>query len=100
MSTEQKRPPTHPGEILRLDFLEPLDLSQRELARRLHVDPRTVNDLVHGRRGVTAHVAIRLATLFGKSAAFWLHLQKRYELDVAEDEADAVRAEVTPLSAG
>jgi antitoxin HigA-1 len=89
--------PTHPGEILLEEFLQPLDMSQRELARRLGVEPRRVNELIHGKRSVTADTALRLARLFGTTPTFWLNLQMRYELDVAEDDADAIRDEVEPL---
>ena len=89
--------PTHPGEILLEEFLQPLDMSQRELARRLGVEPRRINELIHGKRSVTADTALRLARLFGTTPTFWLNLQMRYELDVAEDDADAIRDEVEPL---
>jgi addiction module HigA family antidote len=89
--------PTHPGVIIKEEFLEPLDMSQRELARRLNVDPRRVNELIHGKRGITADTAMRLSTLFGTTASFWLNLQTRYELDVAKDQAGRIRDEVQPL---
>jgi len=92
-----KIPPTHPGEILSEEFLQPFGLSQRELARRLDVEPRRVNELIHGKRSITADTALRLARLFGTTPAFWLNLQMRYELDVAEEDADAIRDQVEPL---
>lgn len=95
--SKKKNTPTHPGEILLDEFLKPLDMSQRDLARRLNVEPRRVNELVHGKRSVTADTALRLGRLFGTTPAFWLNLQMRYELDVAEDDAEAIRKEVEPL---
>lgn len=89
--------PIHPGEILLEEFLQPLDMGQRELARRLGVEPRRVNERIHGRRSVTADTALRLARLFGTTPTFWLNLQMRYELDLAEDDAASVRNEVEPL---
>jgi len=97
MATKEKIPATHPGTILKEEFLEPYDLSQSELARRLHVDKRRINELVHGQRSITADTANRLAAFFGTTVAFWLNLQNRYEIDLAEDEADEIRKEVQPL---
>jgi addiction module HigA family antidote len=79
--------------------LEPLGLSQSELARQLHVDKRRVNELIHGKRAVTADTANRLSAFFGTTAAFWLNMQTRYELDVAEDKAEAIREQITPYQA-
>ena len=73
--------PVHPGEILEKDFMEPLGLSQNELARRIGVPPRRINEIIHGKRGITADTAIRLGKLFGTSAQIWLNLQAHYELD-------------------
>lgn len=84
MATE-KIPPTHPGEILRQEFLEPLGLSPRELADGLGVDPRRISEILGGRRAVTADMALRLARFFDMTPGFWLGLQKQYELDMAED---------------
>lgn len=98
MATEKKIPATHPGTILRVEFLDPMGLSQSELARRLNVDKRRVNEVVRGRRAVTADTALRLATFFGTSPGFWLNLQKQYELDVAEDDRERIQKEVTPYA--
>jgi len=76
----ENRAPVHPGEILRHEFLEPLGLTQTELAERLHVPFQRVNELVNGRRGVTPGTAIRLARLFGTTPALWMNLQSRYDL--------------------
>ena len=73
--------PIHPGKILEQEFLMPLELSQNELARQIGVPPRRINEIVHGRRSITADTAIRLGMAFGTTAQFWLNLQSRYELD-------------------
>ncbi len=80
-----KLAPIHPGEILLAEFLEPLALSQYRLAHDLSVRPRRINDIVHGKRGITADTALRLGRYFGTSAQFWLNLQTRYDLEVESD---------------
>lgn len=91
----KKIPPVHPGEILLEEFMKPLGLSQNRIGRELNVSPRRINEIVHGKRSVTADTALRLARFFGNSAAFWLGLQMDYDLDVAEDEIAArIREEV------
>ena len=74
------RPPTHPGEMIRAEFLEPLGLTQRELAKRLGVSYPRVNELVQGHRGVTPDTALRLERLLGMEAQFWLNLQLVWDL--------------------
>ena len=87
--------PVHPGEILQEEFLVPLAISQNRLGRDLRVSPRRINEIIHGKRAVTADTALRLACYFGNSAAFWLGLQMDYDLDVAGDElAERIRSEV------
>ncbi len=81
----KKLPPVHPGEILLEDFLKPLGLSQYRLARSLSVPPRRINEIVLGKRAVTADTALRLARFFGTSDRFWLNLQAAYDLDVERD---------------
>jgi addiction module HigA family antidote len=81
----KKIAPVHPGEILNEEFLKPLDISQNKLGRDLGVSPRRINEIVHGKRRVTADTALRLSTYFGNSASFWLGLQMDYDLDLAED---------------
>lgn len=83
---EQKIPPVHPGEILLEEFLEPMNLSQNKLALAIRVPARRINEIVHGKRSVTADTALRLGRFFKMSPQFWLNLQARYDLDVAEDE--------------
>jgi antitoxin HigA-1 len=78
--------PVHPGEVLQEEFLGPLQLSQHRLALDIRVDPRRINEIVQGRRSVTANTALRLARYFGTSPEFWLGLQSQYDLDVEEDE--------------
>ena len=82
---KKKLDPVHPGEILRKEFLEPMDLSQNRLALALGVPARRINEIVLGKRGITADTALRLARYFKMSPQFWLGLQMDYELDVAED---------------
>jgi addiction module HigA family antidote len=83
--TTDKLPPIHPGEVLLHDFLEPLGLSQYRLAHDLSVPPRRINEIVHGKRAVTADTALRLARYFGTSEQFWLNLQSGYDLEVVRD---------------
>jgi addiction module HigA family antidote len=92
-------PPVHPGEILLEDFMKPLGLSQYMLAKRMGVYPRKVNEIVHGKRAITAETALRLARFFGTSAEVWMNLQAHYDLEIARDEvAERVEREVMPLS--
>jgi antitoxin HigA-1 len=77
--------PIHPGEILLAEFLEPLGLSQYRLAKGISVPPRWINEIVHGKRAVTADTALRLARFFGTSDRFWLNLQTRFDLEVEKD---------------
>ena len=75
-----QRTPNHPGEILHEDFLDPMRLTQRELADAIRVPYQRVNELVNGRRGMTASTALRLGRYFGMSAGFWMNLQLRWDL--------------------
>ncbi len=75
---------THPGEILKEEFLYPLDMSARDLAEKLHVPNNRISDLIRGKRGMTADTALRLARHFNTSAAFWMNLQINHDLSVAE----------------
>ena len=81
----KRLPPVHPGEVLLLEFLEPLELSQYRLAKELTVPPRRINEIVHGKRAISADTALRLARFFGTSELFWLNLQATYDLDVERD---------------
>jgi antitoxin HigA-1 len=85
MPMDEKLTPVHPGEILLEEFLKPLGLSQNRLALDIHVPARRINEIVHGKRRITADTALRLARYFQMSPQFWLGLQMDYDLDVAED---------------
>jgi antitoxin HigA-1 len=80
-----KLAPIHAGEVLAEEFLAPLGLSQYRLAQDLSVPPRRINEIVHGKRGISADTALRLARYFGTSPQFWLNLQARYDLEVEQD---------------
>ncbi|WP_414618913.1 HigA family addiction module antitoxin [Calothrix sp. CCY 0018] len=80
MKIPKYRPPTHPGEILLKDFLEPMEITQRQLADALHVPYQRINELVNQKRGITPSTAIRLSKFFGNSSQFWLNLQQNWEL--------------------
>lgn len=86
---EQLLPPIHPGEILYEDLMKPLGLSRNKLAEELGVDPGRINQIVAGRRGITADTALRLARYFGTTPEFWMNLQARYDLEVAKDKIAA-----------
>ncbi len=79
------REPTHPGEMLREEFLIPMNISQRDLADAIHVPYQRVNELVNKKRGITPSTALRLAKFFGMSADFWLNIQMRWELFKAKN---------------
>jgi addiction module HigA family antidote len=81
----KKLAPVHPGEVLQEEFLKPLALSQHRLALDIGVDPRRINEIVLGRRAISANTALRLARYFNTSPEFWLGLQSQYDLDVEED---------------
>jgi addiction module HigA family antidote len=89
--------PIHPGEILREEFLVPLDMSANQLALHLHVPANRISAIVSGERAITADTALRLARFFRTTAEFWMNLQKTYELRLAEDEVGAqIEREVRP----
>ena len=99
MQTQKKLAPVHPGEILLEEFMQPLELSQTRLGRDLGVSPRRINEIVHGKRSITADTALRLSRYFGTSAEFWLGLQADYDLDVASDRlAERIVREVKIFS--
>lgn len=83
---KKKLHPVHPGEILLEEFLKPMDISQNGLALNIGVPARRINEIVLGKRGVTADTALRLARFFGTSAEFWLGLQAQYDLDVTAEK--------------
>ena len=96
----RKLPPVHPGEILAKEFLGPMGISQYRLAKSIGVTPRRVNEIVLGRRTVTADTALRLGRFFGMEAQFWMNLQSWYELESARDALAArLDREVVPYAA-
>ena len=82
---DEKLHPVHPGEVLLEEFLKPMGLSQNRLALDISVPPRRINEIVLGKRSITADTALRMARYFGNSPQFWLGLQRDYDLDIAED---------------
>lgn len=81
----KKLPPTHPGEVLQEEFLKPLGISQYRLAKHLNVPARRINEIVQGKRSISADTALRLARHFGTTDRFWLNLQARYDLEREKD---------------
>jgi len=98
---EMKIPPVHPGDVLLEDFLKPMGISQYRLAKEMHVYPRKINEIVHGKRAITADTALRLSRYFGTSAELWMNLQTLYELETTRD---AIRIqlenEIVPMVQG
>ena len=97
MTTTDKLAPIHPGEVLMEDFIQGFGITQNKLAVSIGVPPRRINEIVHGKRAITADTALRLARYFGTSAQFWLNLQAHYDLDLAEDRVSEQIAAITPL---
>lgn len=91
--------PIHPGEILMEDFIKGFGITQHKLAVSIGVPPRRINEIVHGKRGITADTAIRLARFFGTSDEFWMNLQSNYELRVQRRAIEDDLAKITPLQA-
>ena len=90
--------PIHPGEILMEEFLKPLDISQYRLAKDISVPARRINEIVHGKRSITADTALRLSRYFSLSDRFWLNLQARYDLELEKDKLEGrIEAEVKVL---
>ncbi len=97
--SKREFPPIHPGEILLEEFLKPLDISQYRLAKDISVDPRRINEIVHGKRSISADTALRLGRFFKTSARFWLNLQSHYDLEREEmDLGDRLEDEVKVLA--
>ena len=96
---KRKLAPVHPGEVLLEEFVGPLGLSQYRLSREINVPPRRINEIVHGKRAITADTALRLARFFSTSERFWLNLQSRYDLEIERDRlGDRLRKEVSVLA--
>ena len=97
--TTQQSPPIHPGEILMEEFLTPMGLSQYRVAKDIGVPARRINEIVHGKRGITADTSLRLARFFGMSERFWINLQTHYDLEIERDKlADRLDREVIAYS--
>lgn len=95
----QRLLPIHPGEVLLEEFLNPMGISQYRLAKSLSVPPRRINEIVHGKRAISADTALRLSRFFGSSERFWLNLQTRYDLETEKDRlGDRLNDEVSPLA--
>ena len=95
----KKLPNIHPGEVLLEEFLKPLAISQNKLARAMGVPPRRINEIVHGKRAVTADTAIRLARALGTSEQFWMGLQADYDLEEARKAAQSELKKVENIAA-
>jgi antitoxin HigA-1 len=95
----KKLKPIHPGEQLHQEFMIPLELSSNALARALNVTPARINEIVRGRRGISADTALRLARFFSTSHQFWLNLQANYDVQRAEDESGSKIAKIKPREA-
>ncbi len=99
MKKKNKIPPVHPGEVLLEEFLKPMNISQNQLGRNLEVSPRRINEIVHGKRSITANTALRLAKYFGNSPRFWLGLQMDYDLDLETDKVTSdIEKEIKKLA--
>jgi len=83
---EKKIPPIHPGEILQEEFLRPMEISQYRLAKDISVPARRINEIVQGKRAITANTALRLGRYFGISPQFWINLQSHYDLEIEKDK--------------
>ena len=89
--------PIHPGEVLLEEFLGPLDVTQHHLAVAIGVPPRRINEIVHGKRRISADTALRLARYFGTTDRFWLNLQARHDLETEKDQLGATLEQIQPL---
>jgi addiction module HigA family antidote len=91
------RAPVHPGEMLLTEFLEPMELTQRELADRIRVPYQRINELINGKRGITPSTALRLARFFGNSPDFWMNLQQRWDLWFAQESEASDLKRIKPV---
>ena len=98
MTEKRIYPPMHPGRVLELEFLEPLEITPYALAKAIGVDPPRVYRIVHGQQAITADTALRLARYFGTSPEFWLNLQGHYDLEIEEDQIGESIAKIRPLA--
>lgn len=96
---EKTMRPIHPGEVLMKEFLEPMGVTQYRLAKDISVPPRRINEIVHGKRAITADTALRLSRYFGTSERFWMNLQTRYDMELQKDIlGDRLEKEVATLA--
>jgi addiction module HigA family antidote len=92
-----KLDPIHPGEVLMEEFIEPLGITQNKVAVAIGVPPRRINEIVHGKRRITADTALRLARYFGTTDLFWVNLQNRYDLEIERDLLGDALDRIHPL---
>jgi addiction module HigA family antidote len=97
VSTTVVTPPIHPGEVLMHEYLEPLGITQHAVAVAIDVPPRRINEIVHGKRRITADTALRLAKYFGTTERFWLNLQGRYDIEIERDRLAPTLEGIRPL---
>jgi antitoxin HigA-1 len=97
MAADTVMAPVHPGEILLEEFLQPLGLSQYQLAGQIGVPARRINEIVHGQRRISADTALRLGRFFGTSERFWANLQSRYDLEIEKDRLGDTLDQIRPL---
>jgi addiction module HigA family antidote len=97
MTANAVMPPIHPGEVLLTEILEPLGVTQHRLAVTINVPPRRINEIVHGKRGISADTALRLSRFFGTTDRFWLNLQSRHDLEVERDRLADTLDRIEPL---
>ena len=96
-----RMPPIKPGEVLLEEFLKPMGISQYRLAKDISVPPRRINEIVHGKRAITANTALRLSQYFGTSERVWMNLQTRYDLEIEKDRlSDRLAKEIHARVAG
>jgi addiction module HigA family antidote len=98
MAADTVMAPVHPGEILLEEFLQPLGVSQYQLAKGIGVPARRINEIVHGQRRISADTALRLARFLGTSERFWLNLQSRYDLEMEKDRLGDALDGIRPLT--
>jgi addiction module HigA family antidote len=90
--------PTHPGEILKTEFLDPMGISQYRIAKAIDVSPRRINEIVHGKRGITADTALRLSRALGLSDMFFINMQAHYDAELAREQLATTLAGITRIA--
>jgi addiction module HigA family antidote len=90
--------PTHPGEILLTEFLEPMEISQYRIAKAIDVPPRRINEIVHGKRGISADTALRLSRALGLSDMFWINMQAHYDAEIAREQLSTELAGIESIA--